>query len=157
MGVIRFSNLAGGSRCNSQPGVCKWHCYTGDIFPQPTGRLLTYMSYLELGWRLETLYKSLKIFLCVALSFPALCPVNSNHIGLSRLSVPSQLRESTVLCLGSPSMHYIQPQASQGRKLLQSQGSPHLLPISQRSLSSIAWSQRLAHGHFICFAYFWSF
>lgn len=40
-----------------------------------------------------------------------LCPVNSNHIGLSRLSVPSQLRESTVLCLGAPSMHYIQSNA----------------------------------------------
>lgn len=98
----------------------------------------------------EELCTSLEFSFCPALSFPVLCPANSSCLGFPDSGL---CLWSTWSCLGSISLHRCLETLS-GSKLEQSQGSPCLFPVSQRSLFFVAWCTMSEN---YCFHFVWFF
>lgn len=81
-----------------------------------------------------TFHKTRELFLCGALSFPALCPVNCG-LGLSRLpakflSLPLRVRGALI---GFPFPFHVGPERLSKQQLGHVESLPHLFPISERS------------------------
>ena len=101
------------------------------------------------GFAGQTLCRSLGFSLCVALSSLVLCTENSICLGLAGLSVSSTQGIGWALP-GFP-LPAPEPGNSLWNKWGQLRSSPHFFPISQGSLSFIAWCPVLWK---CCFTYF---
>lgn len=99
------------------------------------------MSWRVFRWILEggSLCILEVLFLCiVALSSPIFCPMNSKCLSLPRWSAPSyQFKASAGLCLHSSSLCKSLDSLSRN-SLGKLETSPHVLPVSQESLSFTA-------------------
>lgn len=103
--IFNFVNEYMGYWANSSwvsfGNLCLWNNCVQD-----SGSFLTYMHLPKPCWILKGPSVSLQHCLSVQLSSLVLYPMDANHFCYFGLSVPSQLRELTELCLYSCSLPY---------------------------------------------------